>query len=89
MKDLEGGEDAGMSVDKAIGIARGWYPAPGLAGPRYRPAVLLLADEVERLRGIEQRATEWFVDTDLTHPSVSEAAIHDAMREVLDGEPEE
>jgi len=120
MKDLEGGEDAGMSVDKAIDIARGWYPAPGLAGPRYRPAVLLLADEVERLRGelaelhaagptvgallaelalarerlprleaIEARAIEWFKDTDLTHPSASEAAIHDAMDEVLDGEPEE
>lgn len=46
-------------------------------------ALALLADEVERLRGIEARVTEWFEGTDLTHPSVSEVAIHDTMADIL------
>jgi hypothetical protein len=43
---------------------------------------------VAELEAIRARAVEWFRDTDLTHPSVSEAAIHDAMAAVL-GEGED
>lgn len=51
-------------------------------------AELALARErLPRLEAIEARVIEWSRDTDLTHPSASETAIHDAMRDVLDGDP--
>ena len=40
----------------------------------------------DALREIETRALNWLKDTALAHPESPEALIHDAMREVLDGE---
>jgi hypothetical protein len=58
----------------------------GLAESRakYAPHAAAVLAELERRGTIERNVIEWRNDTDLTHPSTSERAIHDAMHDVLD-----
>jgi hypothetical protein len=72
-----------MELAEAMAMGMEFAPGDG-RGPE---ALYVLTGRVAELEAIRARAVEWFRDTDLTHPSVSEAAIHDAMAAVL-GEEE-